>query len=114
MSKTDEDAIIDPSVTCTGCGACCTHMVRPPFMIIDDADWNRLIKWRPDLVMEINADREVRHCDDPAPCLWFDADRRTCKHYDYRPEVCRDYEPGCQSCLDHRARVGVVTIGGAA
>lgn len=26
----------------------------------------------------------------PTPCLWFDAEKRQCKHYEHRPETCRD------------------------
>ena len=36
------------------------------------------------------------------PCIWFDQETRRCKHYEYRPEVCRDFEVGEESCLRWR------------
>jgi Fe-S-cluster containining protein len=32
-------------------------------------------------------------------CLWFDAATRRCRHYDWRPQVCQDYELGGDACL---------------
>lgn len=36
------------------------------------------------------------------PCFWFDQETRSCKHYDYRPRVCRDFAVGCTDCLGWR------------
>jgi Fe-S-cluster containining protein len=38
-----------------------------------------------------------------ARCLWFDAVTRQCKHYEHRPQLCRDYELGGQACLLRRS-----------
>ncbi len=35
-------------------------------------------------------------------CLWFDPITRRCRHYEWRPQVCRDYELGGRACLDRR------------
>lgn len=35
-------------------------------------------------------------------CTWLDRDTRVCKHHLHRPQVCRDFEVGCQQCLDWR------------
>jgi Fe-S-cluster containining protein len=35
-------------------------------------------------------------------CLWFDAQARRCRHYEWRPQVCRDYELGGFACLAAR------------
>lgn len=35
-------------------------------------------------------------------CLWFDEVNRTCKHYDLRPSICRDFEVGSEGCLNWR------------
>ncbi len=36
------------------------------------------------------------------PCYWFDHKTRQCKHYEYRPRVCRDFKVGCPDCLGWR------------
>lgn len=37
------------------------------------------------------------------PCIWLDLESRQCKHHQYRPRVCRDFETGSASCLEWRA-----------
>jgi Fe-S-cluster containining protein len=41
------------------------------------------------------------------PCMWYDAETRRCKHYEYRPETCRDFEVGETACLNWRRTFGV-------
>ena len=36
------------------------------------------------------------------PCIWLDPDSRRCRHHEYRPSVCREFEIGSQECLDWR------------
>jgi Fe-S-cluster containining protein len=32
---------------------------------------------------------------DGSPCIWYDPERRRCRHYEYRPVLCRDeVKPG--------------------
>lgn len=38
-------------------------------------------------------------------CLWYDAASQRCRHYEWRPVICRDYELGGRACLELRARV---------
>ena len=35
-------------------------------------------------------------------CLWFDAESRACRHYEYRPQICREYELAGPQCLLRR------------
>jgi Fe-S-cluster containining protein len=35
------------------------------------------------------------------PCIWLKSDG-TCRHYEHRPQVCRDFEVGCKACLRFR------------
>ncbi len=35
-------------------------------------------------------------------CLWFDPVLRACQHYEFRPQLCRDYELGGRACLQRR------------
>ena len=41
-------------------------------------------------------------------CFWLDPETRLCKHHEYRPNVCRDFEIGCQQCLDWRSHYSEV------
>ena len=36
------------------------------------------------------------------PCFWFDQKTRKCKHHDFRPKVCRDFEIGSKLCHQWR------------
>jgi Fe-S-cluster containining protein len=37
------------------------------------------------------------------PCIWLDLATKRCRHYDYRPRLCRDFELGGEDCLGFRA-----------
>jgi len=41
--------------------------------------------------------------DSHPPCSWLTPDKK-CRHYDHRPEVCRQFEMGEQDCLEIRHR----------
>lgn len=42
------------------------------------------------------------------PCLWFDLETKRCKHYEHRPETCRDaIHPGDDACRATRKHFGV-------
>jgi uncharacterized protein len=60
---------------------------------------------------EIDAAMEPDWRDRPyngdGPCLWLDLDTLRCRHYDIRPRVCREFEPGEEDCLDFRRKAGV-------
>lgn len=46
------------------------------------------------------------NCKDP--CIWLDPVTKLCKHYDYRPDVCRDAVlPGDAHCLHDRKVMGI-------
>jgi hypothetical protein len=44
---------------------------------------------------------------DGLPCLWLDLETRRCRHYEWRPDVCRLFEVGCGPCLDWREELNV-------
>jgi Fe-S-cluster containining protein len=49
-----------------------------------------------------------RTLNDDTPCLWLDSAGR-CKHYEHRPETCRDaIEPGDEYCLEFRRSLPVL------
>lgn len=37
------------------------------------------------------------------PCVWYDAERRCCKHHEHRPQVCRDFAVGGKGCREWRS-----------
>lgn len=44
------------------------------------------------------------------PCLWFDTETKRCRHYEYRPETCRDPDvmfPGNEACRATRRHFGI-------
>lgn len=46
-------------------------------------------------------DKLAKHI--PIPCLWYDEETKRCRHYEHRPEVCRDaIKPGDDACLQTR------------
>ncbi len=107
---------LDVIESCDGCGACCEVVTQPPFYSVfhdtgEDA-WERLKADRPDLVAALVADDRARRASGGpffgTPCIWFDAATRRCRHYEYRPLACREFEVGEQDCRDARRRAGVI------
>ena len=40
-------------------------------------------------------------------CFWQDTETGFCKHHEYRPQVCRDFEAGCQECRQWRRQYNI-------
>jgi Fe-S-cluster containining protein len=38
------------------------------------------------------------------PCIWLDRRTRRCRHYDWRPEICRMFEVGSPACVNWRRK----------
>ncbi|MFO0908968.1 MAG: YkgJ family cysteine cluster protein [Isosphaeraceae bacterium] len=101
--------------SCEGCGACCRVVGVPPFLRRFDAEgeerWEALRRDRPRLVEELeNHERALRSEGLPRegrPCLWFDAEILGCRHYDWRPQACREFAINSVDCHDARRRAGV-------
>lgn len=84
---------------CSNCGACCREMNAPPFYSHsgDDESWNVLPEH---LKREVN-ERIDAICDtvpDGSPCCWLDLETMKCRHYEWRPDICRDFELGGEDC----------------
>lgn len=113
MNTRNETLPVIPS--CDGCGACCQVVTHPPFYSVfhdlGEEAWERLKRERRDLILEIVADdRARRQAGEPlsgTPCLWYDAETRRCRHYDYRPLACREFAVGDDDCRDARRRAGI-------
>jgi Fe-S-cluster containining protein len=45
---------------------------------------------------------------DGSPCVWYDPASRRCRHYEHRPQLCRDeVQPGDAACRRWRRACGV-------
>lgn len=69
-------------IACKGCGLCCMWQSKPPFAEGET---------KPDIPIEPNPDN--------SPCCWLDLETRECKHYEHRPELCKNFELGGRDCL---------------
>jgi Fe-S-cluster containining protein len=71
----------------------------------NDIHWQRLPE---SLKAEVEAHIDgLEDVDMGEPCIWHDAETGKCKHYEYRPQMCRDFEVGCFHCLRMRAEHGI-------
>lgn len=41
------------------------------------------------------------------PCLWLDPVTRQCRHYEWRPKICRDFPMGGPACVAMRKGEGI-------
>jgi Fe-S-cluster containining protein len=74
--------------------------------------WERVSRERPDLRSELDADYQKRRASGGpfygTPCIWYDAESHRCRHYEYRPLACHEFEVGGDDCRDARRRAGIV------
>lgn len=98
-----------PPESCEGCGLCCEGIGSPVVLYASRPGFEHHHPFRPvdlpaPLVEEIDFHFAglVRGQEPLEQCLWYDANTRGCQHYEYRPQVCRDYELGGRACLERR------------
>ena len=104
-----------PVLSCTDppCGACCAEQAALPIHLANPNETCRLpgVNPLPEILrLELLALAEKYMRDgfppDGSPCIWFDEKSRLCKHYEFRPELCRDEVlPGDESCQLWRRKV---------
>lgn len=107
-----------PVITsCEGCnGSCCREMNFIPFEYSypEKDDCSKALLNDPELEKIPNdLQAEVRESfrrwqEDPqtrSDCPWLN-EQGLCRHYDYRPKLCRQYEVGGDGCLDTRQHYG--------
>jgi Fe-S-cluster containining protein len=99
-----KNMIVEPS--CNGCGVCCLAIGHPHFWRHDgDPHWVRLPEeLKAELIDYIDG---LEEADIGQPCVWFVPETRLCRHYEYRPAMCRDFAAGSVHCLRMRAAHGV-------
>lgn len=44
---------------------------------------------------------------DLVSCVWFDEEKKACRHYDFRPDACRAFEVSSDACRMSRWDVGI-------
>lgn len=131
-------AVADAPANCDGCGACCEGMSSPPGYVIyfplagqQIQDWALdPVQW-PDAALWPNVPESLKHelaeyyaharaqieagvsraeaYRDGEPCCWYDPVSKRCKHYEHRPQTCRDFQLGEASCLAYRSDAGLTS-----
>ena len=104
--------VLEPE-SCDGCGLCCEGIGSPVALYVTRPGLAADHPFRPvglpqELIREIDEHflGLFRGQERQDRCLWFDPAARCCRHYEWRPQVCRDYELGGAPCLDlRRARL---------
>lgn len=107
--------------SCSGCGACCLEQESPPGYVgyltgafpfdAEDEDSVRVANLPPELKRELREyiaeyTRTNKH-PRGGICIWWDSQTHGCKHYEQRPQICRDFEMGTPECRDWREQYGV-------
>ncbi len=99
--------------SCDDCGACCTGQCALPIHLVNEhAGIEPVSPLPPELADELRETvarfQRDGWPDDGSPCIWYDAEKRQCKHYEHRPELCRDeVKVGDTACLKWRKAVGI-------
>jgi uncharacterized protein len=100
---------------CDDCGACCRDIGHPPFLVelidgvpqaVDDrldstSDQQRILAAPAEARAEYLSSRHRSS----GPCAWLDRASGRCRHYEFRPDICRTFEVAGKWCLMHRERV---------
>ncbi len=84
---------------CKDCGRCCSTQGTPPFTGCEGDDPPPELAW--------DIDKHADRYDLGLPCLWYDTETKRCKHYEHRPQVCRDFQPGEPQCNEWRVELGL-------
>jgi len=105
---------------CRDCGACCFEQGSPPGYVVFLAEpappWvNEIPADDPDRLRVAACPEEAREVirlyhaglmagavDGDGPCCWLDLQTNRCRWYEWRPEICRELEPGSEGCLSWR------------
>lgn len=98
--------------TCNGCSACCSEQCSPPMFVAflvnpqwlqDAGETDRESIRNMPAAARAELDRYIGRVrrgevSDGSPCCWLDAENNRCRWYEYRPEICRDFERGSAEC----------------
>lgn len=94
-------------VSCAGCGKCCETQAGLP--VVYYRVFGTIAELPAHLQLEIQeiyvrwyGTGSWKGPADQSPCVWYDAEAKRCKHYEYRPDVCREFEVGGEACLRYK------------
>lgn len=100
--------VLQPA-SCDGCGLCCEGIGSPVLLYATRPGRRDFHPYRPDdLPAELAAEIDehfsglLRGQEPQERCLWFDPVGRACRHYEFRPQICKDYELAGPACLLRR------------
>ncbi len=93
--------------SCDDCGACCRHMIAPPFVITPERDEPAEKGVPPHLIEAFLPRWHTRLLAPEQPCCWFDSASLRCLHYELRPDACRDFSINSPSCRASRIKWGL-------
>ena len=89
--------------SCDSCAACCMRTPVPPFQPGEEAARNIPDEWLAPVRERIRADQQF----DLLPCVWLNTDTLLCRHYDLRPQACRDFQINSDLCRLSRWDEGI-------
>lgn len=90
--------------SCDNCGVCCMGENLLP----NEGATRGLLRVPVHLQAELRVILAGPLCgDDGCPCVWLDRATGKCKHYNFRPDICRDYERGGYACVSARRQSGI-------
>lgn len=106
MSQKRDELNELPILNCDDCGACCASVGHPQFYRnSNDELWKRVPEH---LKKQVNDHVDaLTDIDLGQPCIWLDPKTKQCMHYEYRPQMCRDFEVGSFHCHRFRRSVGL-------
>lgn len=98
---------------CNDCGACCTQQEALPLgWYLGVTPLGNPASLPPAILEELR--QLAEHFDQVGwpgngePCVWYDQATKQCKHYEHRPDICRDtVKVGDDSCRRWRQELGV-------
>lgn len=98
-----------PVPDCVTCGVCCGAMlcvgVRPNEQVAEENYWDITIKGG---AGEIVVDRYLRRDAETLACAMLEiGEQKTCKIYESRPRMCRDFDAGSDKCHALRRAYGL-------
>lgn len=117
---------------CGGCGKCCHGIGLPPFEASNPAFGPQTVVTRgmtagqydtavfdtelfllmPEELRFAHAELVLNLTADPSggACAWYDTEADRCRHYDWRPGICRKFLPGSDECVKLRAEPNAVLV----
>ena len=89
--------------SCDRCAACCMRTPIPPFQPGEEAVLDVPDEWLVPVRERIIEGRQF----DLVPCVWLNTDTLLCRHYDLRPQACRDFQINSDLCRLSRWDEGI-------